>query len=1281
MEFLFRFILRRGLARSTPLPPQDSAMNFSRFQGLCATALALSLSQAALGIQLVAGPEPSGAPVDPRQDPIQPSAPLELLPEHLANQTQVVPLFDLVELDLPALPDASFQVNVPFEGEVMALDLYLHSVRDPEYQVYKRGPARSLIPLPLDHVRTFRGSVRGHPEAQVSGSILPSGTEMLIDLGTGRFVEVQPHFDSFLAGQRNRFIAFDTSTIIEPPSDCGTKDKAIEISPASSQAAAGSGCTGNYCGADLALELDFTHYTLYGSSDVASVAIAEQAVNVANLQYEQQLGIHHDLRFLVVNTTLADEPPSYAAAPTRLDLLGAFRAEWNANFTGVDRDTAHLMTARYTGGVAYVGVICSAFNAYGVDTTDSAFVQCRANVLAHELGHNWNAEHCACSNSGGISYTMHESYPPCALNFNPTLTVPDLAAYRDTRTCLDPHLEIDDVLNAQVIGPGSYFGSTDQATVDGTSSCDGSQAPGPDVWYRYTPSVNGNVTLQTCQSPTNFNTTLSLWRGCPRNAAATEIACNDNVCGLQSVLSSSVVAGTTYWIRLAGSNGARGVYNMILNGPAAAVPVNDDVEEAMIIGPGEYRGTLLSASSDGSAPCDGAGATRDVWYRYQPASSGVLRMDACVANFNVALSLHDATHPNPGSAAAVLECESVNCGLGASLITYVSAGNEYLIRVSGVGAQAGSFLLRVSGAESVASQSAMWIDLDESLVMDVDGAGTPNGSAVCGGTDANNLPAYKFRFIASANGSLRIRTCGTHDFGGIDFGVNTALSLHLLQGLVLATNTNQLACSTSNNGECFGDLGQNRDAFLDFGVQEGSSYLIRVGQVNRPPGASVVLLETEFTPSFDDCVGATPISPGTWQGSIGDNLTTDGSSNCVATSASPDVWYRFVAPDAGNLIVSTCGTRNLPGVGLGLNTLLSLHSGCPGDASNELTCGTNSSFGLCSSVDDAWVARGVTAGETVLIRLVSEDPNATGDFTLNVDFQPALGSSCNAPIVAGVGLYNVDLTPPSSTNGLQYQGSDDAWFRYMAPADGVLTVRTCGTHDMGGVDQGVRTFAAAYPSCSSVSPLAFHDQVTDSVCALADAGARHDERMPVTVQAGQVLFIRVGNEPGTMSGPVRVVLDFSEYPFTYCDGTGWRRDCPCGNQTGIRGEGCITSLGVGSLMSANGSGSLSADDLGLTVSNLRPNALMLFISGDASAFNPAYDGLICVGGDLIRAVPVQANASGSASLDGALLSGGLSRGASEIGRFRYLQGWFRDVGGPCSTGGNFSAGVQVRILP
>ncbi|MCH7721045.1 MAG: hypothetical protein IH988_08665 [Planctomycetes bacterium] len=121
----------------------------------------------------------------------------------------------------------------------------------------------------------------------------------------------------------------------------------------------------------------------------------------------------------------------------------------------------------------------------------------------------------------------------------------------------------------------------------------------------------------------------------------------------------------------------------------------------------------------------------------------------------------------------------------------------------------------------------------------------------------------------------------------------------------------------------------------------------------------------------DLCEDAFVISDGDIEtGNTCDDACNDGSSDCGGSEANLDVWYSFTPGCDGSAHAETCGSS--------YDTVLSVHSGCPGDFDNEIVC--NDDFcGFQSGVDWAF-----TAGTTYLIR-VSGFADHCGDFTLTVD--------------------------------------------------------------------------------------------------------------------------------------------------------------------------------------------------------------------------------------------------------------------------------------------------------
>jgi hypothetical protein len=152
------------------------------------------------------------------------------------------------------------------------------------------------------------------------------------------------------------------------------------------------------------------------------------------------------------------------------------------------------------------------------------------------------------------------------------------------------------------------------------------------------------------------------------------------------------------------------------------------------------------------------------------------------------------------------------------------------------------------------------------------------------------------------------------------------------------------------------------------------------GQVNNNCGSATPLT-----------IGATPvIINGTTVGA-----TTDGSCGCDGGLAAPDVWYSVTPTQDRFLTVSLCG-----GVAT-FDSVLSIHSGCPGTGSNQLAC-NDDACGVLSSVGVS-----VTANQTYLIR-VSGFGGQSGAFTLTASLQPP-----PPPPTAGPDVFVGDMTDVS----------------------------------------------------------------------------------------------------------------------------------------------------------------------------------------------------------------------------------------------------------------------------
>ncbi len=122
-------------------------------------------------------------------------------------------------------------------------------------------------------------------------------------------------------------------------------------------------------------------------------------------------------------------------------------------------------------------------------------------------------------------------------------------------------------------------------------------------------------------------------------------------------------------------------------------------------------------------------------------------------------------------------------------------------------------------------------------------------------------------------------------------------------------------------------------------------------------------------PPNDACENATVIGTlGTFLGDTSD-ATNDGEASCGSSLFGPDVWFKIEVTQNGPVFVDTVGSA--------LDTVLSIHTSCPGTVINEQSC-NDDIFGDASAVGFFG-----TVGTERWVR-VSGFGNEAGTYTLNV---------------------------------------------------------------------------------------------------------------------------------------------------------------------------------------------------------------------------------------------------------------------------------------------------------
>lgn len=223
-----------------------------------------------------------------------------------------------------------------------------------------------------------------------------------------------------------------------------------------------------------------------------------------------------------------------------------------------------------------------------------------------------------------------------------------------------------------------YQGSTTNATGSMASSCSSNDTA--DVWHSYTASGNGEATFSLCGS--SFDTTLSIFDGC----GGTELACNDDSCGVQSEITMSVQSGTTYLVRVAGFEGTRGDYDLLAT---ETHPANDHCLDPNVVTPGvPFIGSSTDASGSDMSTC-GSNDTNDVWLSYTASVTASVSINLCGSDFDTTLAVFDACD------GIELVCNDDSCGLQSKVNLDVTSGSTYLLRVAGNNGATGNYTVNI----------------------------------------------------------------------------------------------------------------------------------------------------------------------------------------------------------------------------------------------------------------------------------------------------------------------------------------------------------------------------------------------------------------------------------------------------------------------------------------------------------------------------------------------------------------------------------------------------------
>ncbi len=326
--------------------------------------------------------------------------------------------FSIQEVSLPDSGASSFQTAVSLGGQPFILFLESYSLRSEGFTVLVQGADGGFRQAEAPALHTYRGHLEGVPESRVAASVVEGKLYAILLLDTDAVWCIEPVVAS---GDESCDVAthlvYRRSDIIPGPWHCGADSiatpRATDNRPGHPAGDGRSSAGMTVC--DIAFDADVEFYEANRWSVANTVLDIENVMNSVSLIYENEVDITYELTTILVRTA---EPDPYSSIE-HVNLLLEFRSEWNTNRMGIHRDIAHLMTGKDIAdnaiGAAYDDVICEMCGAaYGYGFSQSTFsgrMLERVFLTAHELGHNWGADHCdgdtdcaiMCSQLGGCS--------------------------------------------------------------------------------------------------------------------------------------------------------------------------------------------------------------------------------------------------------------------------------------------------------------------------------------------------------------------------------------------------------------------------------------------------------------------------------------------------------------------------------------------------------------------------------------------------------------------------------------------------------------------------------------------------------------------------------------------------------------------------------------------------------------------------------------------------------------------------------------------------------------
>ena len=326
--------------------------------------------------------------------------------------------YDKLELDravMSAQVKETGRIFLPTAAGGFDVTLTPHDMRADRYRAQESLDGGVVRELERGPVRTYKGVLTGQPDGQARLTVDQDTFEgLIIDRGEIYFVEPAKRY-SAAAGDRD-FVVYKQSDLLQGSfGECGVTTlaekvgaEALRVRSQTGYALDGNGVAEELFTpprtVDIATEADFEYFTFFGNNATTANNEILSILNHVEGIYDSAFGLQFTIVFQNVWST-SNDPYTSTNSSTALD---QFTNYWNTNHGSLNRDLVHMWTGKdFEGGTIGIawqpGLDCPlAQNGYGMSQrlsgTPGKFI-----VTAHEIGHNFNAQHsdaqAGCTNS------------------------------------------------------------------------------------------------------------------------------------------------------------------------------------------------------------------------------------------------------------------------------------------------------------------------------------------------------------------------------------------------------------------------------------------------------------------------------------------------------------------------------------------------------------------------------------------------------------------------------------------------------------------------------------------------------------------------------------------------------------------------------------------------------------------------------------------------------------------------------------------------------------------